>query len=190
MVAALAVLIGSASCAEAMQAARNGSTVTLTGRIRAGDQFRFREAVAGGGVAIVDLNVPGGDIGAARDIARDIRAAGMTTVVDASRSTCASACTPLFLAGARRHYVNAGAIADQEGPKDRRGLGFHEGSALAASGRREQSGRATAGLINLYYELGVPAAAALATRASNERMYYISGQTALSLGIATSLARP
>jgi hypothetical protein len=46
------------------------------------------------------------------------------------------------------------------------------------------------GVINMYYELGSPAAATLANQAAFTQLNKINSRTALSLGIATSVSRP
>jgi len=44
-------------------------------------------------------------------------------------------------------------------------------------------------MINAYYEFGVPKAADVITKASPDGIFVLSGQTALALGIATSLGK-
>lgn len=178
----------SGQAAHAIEISHNGSTATLSGPIRDGDQFRLREFLAtpeGRQVKMLRLTSPGGRVFPAREMARDIRSAGLVTIVDASRDSCNSACTGLFAAGVRRLYLNAGF---EDGAAVKTGLGFHEGNAPQQSGGRGYSGPATADMNNIYYEMGVPGAASLITKATFNRMYKISGQTALSLGIATSLS--
>ncbi len=174
----------------AIEVAQRGSTIILQGKIDPGDEFIFKDFLAKtkpGQIKAVYLSGPGGFITAAREIAREIRKAGLTTVVDASRSRCYSACTGLFVAGVRRHYVNTSAVSDGG---NKGGLGFHEGSAPSRTSTRDYSGAATAAMINMYYEMGVPGAATVVSRAANTSIYTVSGATALSLGIATSLAAP
>jgi hypothetical protein len=183
-----ALCLANASSANALGVSRNGVTITLSGGIVPGDHIRFREAMQG--ARIVNLNSSGGNIAAALEVARLIRAAGMATVVDAARANCQSACTVIFAGGARRHYINAGAIADHGGRRGERGLGFHEGNAFGASGRRQQSGGASASMINAYYEMGMGGAAKFVPMAAFRDMYYLSGATALSSGVATSLSPP
>jgi hypothetical protein len=174
----------------ALDIARSGSALHLSGRIVSGDDIRFREALAAGPVTLVTLDSGGGAIGPAREIARAIRTSGATTVIDASRSRCASACTVIFAGGRNRHYVNAAQVKDGVQSLKAKGLGYHEGNDWSVSGRREQSGRASANLINAYYELGSPSAAEFVGKAGFKDMYYVSGATALAKGLATSLAKP
>ncbi|POR49686.1 hypothetical protein CYD53_111181 [Bosea psychrotolerans] len=176
--------------ASAVEISQKGAMATLSGPINNGDEFLLRDFLTspqGGQVKFIHLNSQGGRVLAAREMARHIRRAGLVTVVDASRALCNSACTALFTAGVRRHYLNA-TFADGAG--GRGGLGFHEGNSLQASGARGYSGGAVAEMNNIYYEMGVPGAASLTTKAAFDRLYRISGQTALSLGIASSLSPP
>ncbi len=178
--------------APAIEISQKGSVAAVSGPIRNGDEFILRDFLArpeARQIRVVSLNSPGGRILPAREMARMIRKAGLTTMVDAARGACESACTGLFVAGVRRHYLNAGAIPDGEGRRGA-GLGFHEGNSNRSAGGRGYSGAATAEMTNIYYEMGVSGAAALVTRSAFDRMYRVSGPTALSLGIATSLSTP
>ena len=177
-----------APAAQAMDMSVRGSTAFLSGEIKPGDEFKLRALLRGNKISVIELSSPGGFIDPAREMARDIRKAGLTTYVNAAKERCSSACTGLFVAGVRRHFVNS------EG-KDRldgrpAGLGFHAGNGFNASGRRAQSGPATADMIDLYYEMGAPAAADFAQNAPSNGMFYISGATATAKGIATSLSAP
>lgn len=178
--------------AKAIELSQKGAAVLVSGPINDGDQYKLRDFLAqpeAAQIRTIYLDSPGGCIDPAREMARQIREKGYTTVVDAGRGRCESACTGLFVAGTRRLYLNAGAIVDTEG-KTKRGLGFHEGNAPQSSGGRGYSGGATSGMVNIYYEMGVPGAASLITKATFKSMYHISAQTALSLGIATGLSGP
>ena len=179
-------VLGMLGGGEAAEITRSGSTVAVRGRIEAGDDLKFAAIAPQGSYRAVDLSSVGGSLSAAGPIARSIKAAGATTVYDASRGPCSSACTILFVAGARRHYVNAGSIREGIGGQGKRGLGFHEARAYEPG----NGGRAMAGMSALYYEMGSPAAAELSTRSPSRTAYYISGATAMSLGIATGLDRP
>lgn len=174
----------------ALEISRNGAALHLSGGIKSGDDVRFREALAQGAPKLVTLDSPGGLISAAYEIAREIRKSGATTLVDASRARCSSACTLIFAGGRARHYVNAERVPDGPQGKAGKGLGYHEGNAWSVSGRREQSGRASAHMISGYYEFGSSAASEFLTKAGYKDMYFVSGQTALSKGLATSLSRP
>ncbi|WP_342359696.1 hypothetical protein [Terrarubrum flagellatum] len=176
--------------AHAIELSQSGASAMLRGEIKTGDDIIFREFLARPGAAQIRtlyLHSPGGKVLEAREIARIVRNAGMTTAVDASRAFCNSACTAIFSGGVRRLYLNANAVAD--GGAGNLGLGFHEGNnPRGPSGQKEYSGRASGEMINTYYEMGVGGAAALVTKANFNRLYRVSGPTALSLGIATSLS--
>jgi hypothetical protein len=163
-----------------------GKALWLRGHIDAGDQLKFRDLIdsAGAGrISAVHLDSPGGDIYSAGEIARQIRTAGLSTVVDASQHLCASSCTIIFVGGVRRIYLNAGRVGGLSDGRGFRGLGFHEGAYPGQYG--SYSGAATALMVSLYQELGVPSAADLVDRASPEAIYGLSGAMALRLGIAT-----
>ncbi|MHB2167502.1 hypothetical protein [Alsobacter sp. R-9] len=113
------------------------------------------------------------------------------TLVDARSSWCASACTAIFAAGVRRHYVGTQGLVDGTvEAKTARGLAYHEGGNPQSLQPLKYSGNATAAMIDLYYEFGSREAASLATLAMPNRLYVISGATALAKGIATGLGPP
>ena len=180
--------LAGAAPTQAMDMSVRGSRAVLSGSIKPGDEFKLRSLLTANKITIIELSSPGGFIDPAKEMARDIRKAGLTTLVNAANARCASACTGLFVAGQRRHYVNSDFKDRLDGKKA--GLGFHAGNAFNATGRRAQSGPATASMINLYYEMGAPAAADFAQNAPASGMFYISGATAMSKGIATSLSAP
>ena len=171
-----------------------GGQFVLSGRIIEGDQIRFREMLEdprNAGIRVVRLNSGGGKISAAGEIGQLIRRRGMATLLDAGSGRCGSACTVIFAAGVSRHYVGGAGVADAVVPKNSyRGLAYHEGSNPLSTASNRYSGPATASLIGWYYEFGSSAAKDLATKAPPEKFYQISSQTALSLGIATSVNRP
>jgi hypothetical protein len=170
----------------AAEITRAGASILVRGRIEAGDDLKFAAVAPQGSYRLVDLSSVGGTLSAAGPIGRNIRATGATTVYDASRGPCSSACTVLFVAGVRRHYVNSGSIREGIGAQGKRGLGFHEARAYEPG----NAGRSMATMSALYYEMGSPAAADLSTRSPNRTAYYVTGATAMSTGIATSLDRP
>lgn len=165
---------------------RAGASVLVRGRIEAGDDLKFATVAPQGSYRAVELSSVGGDLSVAGPIGRNIKATGAITVYDASRGPCSSACTVLFVAGARRHYVNSQSIREGIGGQGKRGLGFHQARAYEPG----NAGRSMANMTALYYEMGSPAAADLSTKSPNRTAYYISGTTAMSTGIATSLDRP
>jgi hypothetical protein len=173
--------------AQACELSLAGKALWLRGHIEAGDQLRFHDFIDGAGagrVSAVHLDSPGGDIYSAGEIAREIRTAGLSTVVDASQHKCASSCTIIFAGGVRRIYLNADRVGGLSGGRGFKGLGFHEGAIAGEFGG--YSGAATALMVSLYQELGVPGAADLVDRATPEEIYGLSGAMAMRLGIATS----
>ena len=176
--------------ARAITLASKGGGVVVSGSIKPGDQIEFREFIASANPRFIELNSTGGNVNAAGEMGRMIRAKNLPTVVDASRSSCGSACTILFAAGTSRHYVGAENIRDGVGDTKQRGLGYHEGANFLANGRKGQSGAATGRVIDFYYEFGSGKASTLITRADWKHFYYISTATALELGLATSAKRP
>ena len=176
--------------ARAITLTAEGGGVLLSGGIKPGDHIEFREFIAAANPRFIELNSGGGDITAAGEIGRTIRKKNLPTVVDASRSTCGSACTIIFASGASRHYVGAEKVQDGVGDMKRPGLGYHEGNNFLANGKKGQSGAATGRVIDFYYEFGSGKASTLITRADWKHFYYISSATALELGLATSTKRP
>lgn len=170
---------------DAAEITRSGNTVFVQGRIAAGDDLKFASVAPVGSYRTVDLSSVGGQISTAGLIARNIRASGAVTVYDASRGACSSSCTILFVAGSQRFYANSDRIREGVGAQGKRGLGFHE----ARSNDNGPSSSAMGAMAALYNEMGVPAAVELSGRSPNRTAYYISGPTALALGIATSLSR-
>jgi hypothetical protein len=174
---------------------QKGQTAFLTGPIKDGDAIEFKAFIndpAQAQIKIIRLNSTGGRIIPARDIGRLIRSKNLTTYVDAKSDNCASACTLLFGAGVHRHYTNATSIKDGVyGFKDLTvGLGYHEGNESLSLDSNRYSGQATANMIAAYYEFGVQNAKDIITLAPPNKLYRISSQTALKLGIATSLSAP
>lgn len=192
LVAAIALVGASAMDAEAMEMAAHGPVISLSGPIKPQDAPNFRaffEPIKSS-VRVVDLNSTGGNIDAAVDIGRLIRANHLITEIDASRSICASACTVLFASGADRRYVNGDHIREGIGGFGGHGLGYHEGNNKLLPGADHFSGQASANMISAYYEFGVGSAADLITKSGPRSLYFISSPTAMKLGIATSTARP
>jgi hypothetical protein len=167
-----------------------GKILSITGEIFKGDEFKFRDflSAVGAKVAEVRLNSPGGNIYASGEIGRQIREAGLTTLVDARRDICASACTVLFASGTQRVYLNARGPEGVMGHEGFRGLGFHQGSIPDQPQQNRYSGDGTAAMIRYFNEFGVPGAAGLVDKAPPERIFAVSGLSALSLGIATRIS--
>lgn len=192
LVPTCALLAICATPASALEFSMRGNAVVISGPVRMGDNVRFDEFMAQPAAAnarVFILNSPGGTIGIALHIAREIRKRRGTTVAD-GRTTCESACTVMFAGGVSRHYINTAGLQDRLGGT-RGGLGFHEGNNANSDGRgRQYSGQASQAMANAYAEMGMRSAASLMVKASDREMYRISGQTALSTGVATSLSPP
>ena len=169
---------------------REGTTLVFNGAILPGDEVQFQRKASEGPVARVILNSPGGVIATAWAIARQIRSLRATTVVDGGKSVCLSACTLIFVGGGARHYFNADGRADGIMASSPYGLGYHEASLVNANGQRQASATGNDMLAAAYEEFGVPKAAQLVRKSISSQIYMISGVTALSLGIATSLNPP
>ena len=179
----------------ALEFIKKGDTVIVSGSVRGGDDALFRDFMAEPGnanIKIVRLNSTGGIVLAALYMGRIIRAKNMITYVDGKSDNCASACTVLFAAGVKRHYANAQNIKDGVyGFKENAvGLGYHEGRNPISLGGNKYSGQATADMITGYYEFGVKGAKDLITLSPPNKLYRVSAQTAVNLGIATSLSAP
>lgn len=189
-----ALLMVGAGRAEALELRLSGSTLVLSSTLKWGAHHEFKtfvDAQPKGAIRTVALHSSGGSVESAQEIGRRIRNEGWATLVDARHASCASACTAIFAAGVRRHYVGTQGLVDgQVESKAARGLGYHEGGSPHSLQPLRYSGGATAAMINLYYEFGSREAASLATLAPPNRLYVISGATALAKGIATSLGPP
>jgi len=156
-----------------------GQAIAIVGDLSRGDETKFSQMLTvqtPGRVAFVYLASGGGDIAIAGEIGRRIRAARLTTVVDAARYPCIGACVAVFLAGARRLYMRAPAISEDVDARGFRGLGFVQGAAGD-----------TAALVALFEEFGVPRAKRLIETAPANAVYRLSGADALANGLATAL---
>lgn len=176
----------------AMELVARGDTIFLAGPIKPGDSIEFTNFIKQapkGAYKAVFLSSGGGFVTEAVDIGRIIRQQGMATIVDAGHSICASACTAIFASGIKRIYLNATALTDGLPTKHCAGLGFHNGSSATSMDANHFSGQASALMIDAFYEFGVPKAAALISKAQPNEIYQLSGQSALTMGIATSLTR-
>lgn len=169
----------------------SGNVLYLSGPIRDGDQFKFRDFIVDKNIQFINLKSGGGRLIPAGEIGRQIRNKKISTVVDATNNLCGSACTVLFASGVNRYYLNAQNIKDYLGStKKGKGLAYHHASGWGRDGKRGQLESGTAQLINWYYEFGTPKASDLAVKAGWKNFYYISADTALALGIATSVSKP
>lgn len=182
----------SATAVEAASLSGSGRELRLQGPIVPGDGKAFRAFLAGaqaGPGSVLRLYSPGGKVLEAIAIGRLVRHAGLATAVDARSAYCDSACTLIFVAGARRHYTHGETVF--EGHSGRTGLGFH--TAHRPGERRignTENARGTDNMRRFYAEMGVPRAMSLVDQAAFDTIFRPSGRTALELGIATDLAEP
>lgn len=194
LTASLLAITAAAAPANAIELKRAGPLLLLQGPLNWGDHHVFKTFVDAQppGIRTVVLNSGGGSVEAAQEIGRKIRKEGWSTLVDARRMRCASACTAIFAAGTTRHYVGTDGLSDGAvGPKSMRGgLGYHQGSSPHSLHANNYSGGASAYMVAVYYEFGSRGAASIVDLAPPNMLYVISGRTALDKGIATSLAMP
>ena len=170
----------------------SGDEVRLQGSIETGDVERM-EALLGerraAPLRVLRLHSPGGNLREGIRLADLVRKHRLATVVDARSAYCDSACTLLFVAGVRRHYVGAERLA--EGSEALYGLGFH--LASTRGDRANPSMKSAEGerlMATLYARMGTPRATDLARRAAINTLWRPNGATALRLGVATSLSPP
>jgi hypothetical protein len=190
-IAGLAALV--ALPCQAVELSERGWSATLSGPIVPGDDLKLRAFLALPRVTplrVIQLRSGGGYIDPALQMAKEIRAAGLTTKVDVASGSCESACTLIFAGGVRRHYVNADRATEGIMRSGGRGLGYHSASSISASRQRVEYRPGTLTIAQAYLEMGMPAAAELAEKAGIDEMFYVSGPSALSRGIATSLSEP
>jgi len=131
-------------------------------------------------------------------IGRLIRERGLDTAYHVGHGRCVSACTNVFLGGVHRYYIGGKNVAD--GIATHVGLGFHPSHGGEAIEDR---------VVAYFSEMGVPRAADLRykvyprdfvltdTTGTNERgdpkqykLFFVSGERALKVGVATSLGEP
>lgn len=169
--------------------ARDG-VIHIRGSVERGDADTFRALLRDTpGARLVALDGPGGGLREAMAIGDAVRRARLATLVDGGRVACDSACTLIFAAGVRRHYVNAGDV--EEGVVGHYGLGYHLAYDLGSRIRPPMKSEVGIRLMDGFYaRMGSRAASALARRASISTLWRPNGATALRLGLATSLAAP
>ena len=178
--------------ASAIYLSEAGGNATLYGPFDADDAQIFAAFLAKARprpIKVLYLESPGGSITAGVSIGRMVRKAGLTTAVKADSQICDSACTLVFAAGVKRHYVHGDSV--YEGLSSRSGLGYHpaylRGDRVHFSIKSDEY----VALMNTYYaEMGAPRTAELMAMAGINSIYRPSGQTSLDLHIATSLIAP
>lgn len=188
-IAACVIFLFTAPTQAAWFAARDG-LLMLRGAIEMGDAHALATRLkADPGLRVLRLDSYGGSVKGAIELGEIVRRAKLTTLVDASRDVCDSACTMIFAAGVARHYLNAEAMT--EGFSGQAGLGYHRsymrGDRVTPPTLSDEGER----LMMAYYrKMGAKAAVALARRGTISSFWRPNGPTALRLGLATSLAAP
>jgi hypothetical protein len=114
--------------------------VALGGPIERGELRIFLEVVNSAQPDIIILDSPGGNLGEALDIAKEIQERGLNTFIY-GKGHCASACALLFLAGSTK-YARPGAM-----------IGLHSGSLF--DGTPDQ--QATMLMALFFIRIGAPA---------------------------------
>lgn len=178
--------------ARAMFLSESDGVARLSGSMEEGAAEKFRAFLAqkrDRPIRVLWLYSPGGIVEEAVKIGEAVRAAGLTTAVDGGSAYCDSACTMVFVAGLRRHYVNADRV--EEGLAGLSGLGFHL-SRMRGDARTPpmKSEKGSERMRAYYARMGVPAAYELCARAAINTLYRPGGRTALATKVATSLAAP
>jgi hypothetical protein len=100
------VLWVGAAPAHALDLRLVGSTLHLSGPLNWGSHHGFKafvDAQPKGALRVVALDSRGGSVESAQEIGRRVRKEGWSTLVDARRGRCSSACTAIFAAGTGRH---------------------------------------------------------------------------------------
>ncbi len=192
LLAALALPICQVPAAAVTLIDRGNGQAELRGAFDTGDEVLFGQFLAqprAHKIRVLWLHSHGGRTSAGTEIGKILRRAGLTTAVDANAAYCDSACTLVFEAGLRRHYVNGNAVL--EGDASLTGLGFHgsflRGNAINPAMRSEKG---TQDMASHYRAMGVPGAIELMRKAAISTLYRPNGATALRLRIATSLSVP
>lgn len=177
--------------------ARGAVAFLHSDRLLPGDEdtfAQFLEAPRSEPIRIVYLDSRGGSTSAAIAIGREIRAHGVATAFHVGRARCVSACTTIFLGGARRYYIGSDGVRD--GVATHLGLGFHP---TAVGGNGEDR------IQDYYREMGVEGANTFRYRIYSRdsvmvpagggggnpyKMFFAGGRSALAAGVATATAEP
>ena len=178
--------------AQAIYLSESGGNATLYGTFDAEDGKVFAEFMARPRprpIKVLYLQSPGGSVTAGFSIGRMVRKAGLTTAVKADSQFCDSACTLVFAAGVKRHYVHGDSV--YEGLSSRSGLGYHPAYLRGDRVHFSIKSNEFVVLMNAYYaEMGAPRTSELMAKAGINSIFRPSGKTSLDLNIATSLAEP
>jgi hypothetical protein len=141
--------------------------LVLTGYLAQGSSIAFKEKLRRSGVTTVVLNSPGGRIGEAIQISKDVRSRGLSTIVDGS---CESACTIILAAGSDRAMFPGARV------------GFHQ--STFPGNEQNDDDLETEGQRDYFRKLGVPedfVAKAFSTR--SDSMWYPAESEMIAAGI-------
>jgi len=167
-------------------------TAKAQGSIDIGDGDRFLEFLNAPRVKPIKtlyLYSGGGQLFPAGRMAHMIREHHINTAVDGTGAFCASACTMLFAGGVKRYYIHGDQVF--EGSSSRTGLGFHPARLKNERGQGSYFQDGTDKMAKLYAEMGMPGAANLMSEGMiGNAIFYVGGENALKLHIATSLGSP
>ena len=188
-IVAAVVALSAPAPATAIYLSRAGDAATLFGTFGPGDDVDFAAFLAQKNMPplrVLYLDSLGGAILPAIAIARRVRKAGLTTAVRALSAHCDSACTLVFAAGVKRHYIHGEAVAEGFGALS--GLGYHPAYLRGDRAHFSQRSEEYVNLVNkVYAEMGAPDAADLVRKGFTSTVYRPGGATCLRLNIATSL---
>lgn len=184
--------LAAATPAGAMFLSESDGVARLSGSMEEGAAEKFREFLSqkrDKPIRVLWLYSPGGVVDEAVKIGELVRKAGLTTAVDGGAAYCDSGCTMVFVAGLRRHYVNADRV--EEGLSGLSGLGFHlsrtRGDVRTPAMKSEKGSER----MRAYYaRMGVPGAYELCAKAAINTLFRPGGKLALATKVATSLAAP
>jgi hypothetical protein len=144
--------------------------IIIEGRIKSGDDEKFRKIAAEYSDAIVLLNSEGGALVPAMDIGRTVKLRGYRTAIYKD-SSCASACALIWVAGSKRVIFEGGEV------------GFHA-SYLDTDGTKLETGVGNALVGHYLSQLGFgEKTVVFATLAPPEKILWLNGETASMSGI-------
>lgn len=171
---ALAAAFISAMVASPAAARETEAVIAMSGVIHPGAYEVFRTVVTQSRPNLVVVSGPGGDLGTALRIAREVRRRGFDTAIPQGEY-CASACAVIFLSG-RTKYIAKGAK-----------LGLHSASNIDGSHSRE----GTAIMGQFLSKVGVPrrVIARMEQRRGND-MYWLGESDKRALKIVAIGATP
>ena len=184
--------LAAATPASAMFLSESDGVARLSGSMEEGAAEKFRaflEQKRDRPIRVLWLYSPGGVVDESIKIGEMVRKAGLATAVDGGAAYCDSGCTMVFVAGVRRHYVNADRV--EEGLAGLSGLGFHLSRTRGDARTPAMKSAKGSDRMRAYYaRMGVPGAYELCAKAAINTLFRPGGRMALATRVATSLAAP